>query len=99
MKQNIFIGVATLEVHIPDARSLKQKRSSTRKLVERIRSRHQVLAIEAGQQELYQRSTFAISALSTDPVDLESRFQRVEKTIFESFSGNILRWDVEIIQV
>jgi uncharacterized protein YlxP (DUF503 family) len=96
MNQNIYIGVATLEVHIPDARSLKAKRSSTRKLVEKIRSRHQVLAIEAGHQDLYQRATFAICGMSTNEVDLESRFRRVEQTVYATFSGNVLGWNVEI---
>jgi uncharacterized protein YlxP (DUF503 family) len=99
MDNNVYIGVATLEIHIPEARSLKQKRSTTRKLVERVRSRHQVLAIEANHQDLYQRAGFAISALSTNPVDLESRLRRVERTIHDTFSGNILSWDVEIIQL
>ncbi len=99
MDNNIYVGIARLEVHIPEARSLKQKRSSTRKLVDRIGNRHRVLVIESDRQNLYQRAAFAISAMSTDPVDVESRLQRVEKTIHETWSGNILAWDVEIIQV
>lgn len=97
--KNIYVGVATLEVHIPEARSLKEKRAATRRLVDRIRSRHQVLVMEADGQDLYQRATFAIGALSTDGVDLEARFQRVERTIHETWAGHILTWDVEIIQL
>ena len=67
MKKNVYIGVARLELHIPEARSLKQKRRSTRSLIERIRNRHQVQVIEADHQDLYQRAEFAISAISTDP--------------------------------
>ena len=99
MDNNIYVGIAKLEVHIPEARSLKQKRSSTRKLVDRIRTRHQVLVIESDRQDLYQRAGFAISALSTDPVDVESRLRRVENTVHETWSGNVLDWDVEIIQI
>ena len=99
MDNNIYVGIATLEVHTPEARNLKQKRSSTRQLVDRIRNRHQVLVIEAGRQDLYQRAQFAISALSTDLVDLESRLQRVERTVHETWSGNVLEWDVDIIQL
>ncbi len=97
--KNIYVGVATCEVHIPEARSLKQKRGYTRQLVDRIRSRHQVLVVEAGGQDLYQRATFAIGALSTDPVDVEARLRRVERTVYETWSGNILLWEVEIIQL
>jgi len=96
---NIYVGVARLELHIPDARSLKAKRSHTRGLVERIRSRQKVLVLEVDYQNLYQRASVVISALSTDPVDLEARLQRVENTVNDTWTGNVLGWDVEIIQL
>jgi hypothetical protein len=98
VNRNIYIGLAHLEVHIPEARSLKEKRSATRPLVERIRNRHQVLLIESGHQDLHQRAAFTISGLSTDPVDLEARLRRVERTVHETWSGHVLSWEVEIIQ-
>ena len=99
MNDNLYIGVARLELHIPEARSLKGKRSQTRSLIERIKSRHQVLVIEALHQDLHQRAGVYIVAISTDPTDLEARMQRVSRTVDTSWSGNILNWDVEIIQV
>lgn len=97
-EQSIFVGVARLELHLPEARSLKAKRRHTRSLIERLRSRHQVLVIEADHQDLYQRATFAICAVSTDTVDLESRLQRVANTVDNNWSGNVLGWNVEILQ-
>jgi len=99
MSETLFVGVARLGLHLPDARSLKGKRSRTRSLLGRIRNRHQVLVVEAGQQDLYQRATFAICALSTDLVDLEARLRRVEKTVHELWDGHILEWDVELLQM
>jgi len=93
-----YIGVAHLELHIPEARSLKAKRAPVRSLVEKIRNRHQVLVIEADHQDLYQRASLAICALSTNPVDAEARLQRVEKTINLNWRGHILSWGVEVIQ-
>ena len=98
MSGETYIGVAHLELHIPEARSLKAKRAPVRSLVERIRNRHQVLVIEVEHQNLYQRAGLAICALSTDPVDVEARLRRVEKTIDLNWSGNVLSWDVEVIQ-
>lgn len=97
--KNIYVGVARLGLHIPEARSLKTKRSHTRSLAERIRSRHQVMVMEIDHQNLHQRAEFAICAFSTDVVDLEARLQRVEDTVHRTWSGYILDWDVEIIQV
>lgn len=98
MSGEIYVGVAHLELHIPEARSLKAKRAPVRSLVEKIRSRHKVLVIEVEHQDLYQRAHLAISAISTDPVDIEARMRRVEKTIDLNWSGHVLSWDVEIIQ-
>jgi uncharacterized protein YlxP (DUF503 family) len=97
--RNLYVGVARLDLHLPEARSLKEKRSQTRSLLERIRARHQVLVIEADHQDLHQRSTFAICALSTDPVDVEARLQRVQRTVDDSFGGFVLSWTVDVLQV
>lgn len=85
----ILIGLARYELHVPDARSLKEKRAEIRRLVDRIRARHQVLVIEAGHQDLLQRAILAVSALSTSGRDLEQRLQRVDNTIDELFAGFI----------
>jgi uncharacterized protein YlxP (DUF503 family) len=96
---NVYVGVATLELHLPDARSLKEKRRQVRGLQERIRNRHQVLVIESAYQDLHQRAAFAVCALSTDPVDVEARLQRVEQTVASTWGGFTLGWDVDVIQV
>ena len=95
----LYIGVARLSVHLPEARSLKAKRSETRSLVERIKSRHQVLVVESDHQDLHQRAAFAVCALSTDPVDVEARLQRVSHTIEECWTGYVTGWHVNVIQV
>ena len=96
---NIYIGVARLGLQIPEARSLKEKRSHTRSLVEKLRNRHQVMVLETDHQNLHQRAEFAICAVSTDVVDVEAQLQRVSDTIDRSWSGYVLDWDVEVIQV
>jgi uncharacterized protein YlxP (DUF503 family) len=94
-----YVGVAHLELHVPEARSLKAKRAPVRSLIEKIRNRHRVLVVETDHQDLYQRARLAICALSTDSVDLEARLRRVERTIDHNWSGHVLNWDVEIIQM
>ena len=94
-----YVGIAHLELHIPEARSLKAKRGPVRSLVEKIRNRHQVLVIEAGHQDLQQRSRLAICALSTSSVDIEARLRRVERTVDRNWSGHVLSWEIEIVQI
>lgn len=94
-----YVGVAHLELHVPEARSLKAKRGPVRSLVEKIKNRHRVLVVEVDHQDLYQRARLAICALSSDVVDIEKRLQRVEATIESNWSGNILGWEVDVFQV
>ena len=99
MSGTVYVGVAHLELHLPEARSLKAKRGAVRPLAERIRNRHKVLVTEVDHQDLHQRATLAIAALSTGLVDVESRLQRVRMTVDESWSGFVLGWEVEVIQL
>jgi uncharacterized protein YlxP (DUF503 family) len=96
--KKIYVGVARLGLHIPEARSLKEKRSHTRSLAERLRARHQVMVLETDHQDLHQRAELAVIAVSTDVVDLEARLQRVSDTIDRTWTGHILDWEVEIIE-
>lgn len=95
----IYIGVARLDLHIPEARSLKEKRSQIRSLVERLRNRHKVMVVEADHQDLHQRAGLAICAVSTDVVDVEARLQRTEETANRLWGGFILDWQVEVVEV
>ena len=58
-----------------------------------------MLVIEAGHQDLQQRSRLAICALSTSSVDIEARLRRVEGTIDRNWSGHVLSWEIEIVQI
>jgi uncharacterized protein YlxP (DUF503 family) len=57
------------------------------------------MVVESDHQNLHQRAEFAICAMSTDVVDVEARLQRVSDTIERTWTGHILKWDIEIIQV
>jgi uncharacterized protein YlxP (DUF503 family) len=99
MSGETYVAVAHVDLHVPDARSLKAKRGPVRSLVERIKNRHKVLVIETDHQDLYQRSRLAICALSTSHVDAEARLLRVEATISSHWSGHVLGWEIDVIQV
>jgi len=57
------------------------------------------MVLETDHQNLHQRADFAICGVSTDIIDIESRLQRVSDTVDRSWSGHVLDWQVEIIQI
>jgi uncharacterized protein YlxP (DUF503 family) len=68
----MVIGLLTLELHFPGARSLKDKRQALRSLETRIRNRHNVSLAEVEYQDLWQRSRLAVVGVNTDHAHLEA---------------------------
>ncbi len=62
----MIIGVLTLQLHLGEANSLKDKRRILKSLIARIKNRFNVSVAEVGQQELWQCSTLGISMVSCE---------------------------------
>lgn len=71
------IGLLTLEIHIPDARSLKDKRQVLRSLKDRLRAHYNVAVAELEHQELWQRSRIGVITLSCDAKHLEETLAEI----------------------
>ncbi len=73
----MVIGLLTLELHFPGARSLKDKRQALRSLETRLRNRFNVSVAEVEHQDLWQRAQLAVVSVNTDHVHLESTLRSV----------------------
>jgi uncharacterized protein YlxP (DUF503 family) len=73
----LVIGLLTLELHFPGARSLKDKRQALRSLEARIRNRFNVSIAEVEHQDLWQRSRLAVVAVNTEHAHLETTLNGV----------------------
>jgi hypothetical protein len=73
----MVIGLLTLDLHFPGARSLKDKRQALRSLEARIRNRFNVSVAEVDHQDLWQRARLAVVTVNTDHVHLESTLSSV----------------------
>jgi uncharacterized protein len=73
----MVIGLLTLDLHFPGARSLKDKRQALRSLETRIRNRWNVSLAEVEHQDLWQRARLAVVSVNTDHVHLESTLDSV----------------------
>ena len=95
----LFVAVGEVELHLPGARSLKEKRHDLRSLIERLRSRFTVLVVEADHQDLHQRSGVALCALATDPEASRNTVARALDHVHETFPGVVLDERVSLVQV
>ena len=65
------VGLLTLEIHISDARSLKDKRQVLRSLKDRLRAHFNVAVSELDHQDVWQRSRVGVVSISGDSKHLE----------------------------
>ncbi|MCZ6514359.1 MAG: DUF503 domain-containing protein [Acidobacteria bacterium] len=71
------VGVMTLEIRIPYAHSLKEKRAVLRKLRDRLRSRFNLAVAELDHQETWQRATLGVVSISSSRRNLEQVLESV----------------------
>jgi uncharacterized protein YlxP (DUF503 family) len=95
----LFVALAEVELHLPGARSLKDKRHDVRSLVERLRHRLAVLVVESDHQDLHQRAALAMSALATDAEAARGTVARALDVVHESFPGVVLDERIKLVQV
>ena len=79
-----FISLLTIELMIPWARSLKDKRSAVRGLKDRLRSRFNASVAEVAYQDKWQRAVIAVCILNSDRRQLESEMARVRQLCEEA---------------
>jgi uncharacterized protein len=75
----MHVGVLRLTFHLPQARSLKEKRSSVRRFKDRVRSRFEVSIAEVGAQDLLQRAVFGVAVISSDAHVCDSVLAKVAR--------------------
>jgi len=95
----LFVALAEVELHLPGARTLKDKRQDIRSLVERLRHRLTVLVVESDHQELHQRAALAVSAMATDAEAARGTVARALDVVHETFSGVVLDERIKLVQV
>ena len=60
------IALLTLDIHIPHAQSLKEKRMVVRSLKDRLRAKFNVAVSEVDHQDLWQRSQLSVVTVGPD---------------------------------
>ena len=94
----MHLGICRIMLHLPDSRSLKDKRQVARSLSARIRNKFNVAVAEVEDQELRQRLTLAVCCVSTDPAHANEIVSKVVAFVEESRRDlELLDYQTEII--
>jgi hypothetical protein len=62
----MVVGVCTIVLHIPESRSLKDKRRVLRSLKDKLRQEFNLSVAEVGDNDLWQRAVLGLAAVAND---------------------------------
>ena len=71
------VGLLTLELHLAEAQSLKDKRQVLRSLKDRLRANFNVAVAELDYEDSWQRSVVGVVTLSNEDRHVEQALQKV----------------------
>jgi len=91
------IGLLTLEIHLPEARSLKDKRQVIRSLKDRLRNQFNVAVAELDHQDLWQRSVIGVVSLSGDAAHLEQSLRAVIEESERLLGRDLIAHEIELL--
>jgi uncharacterized protein YlxP (DUF503 family) len=84
------VGVLRIELHIPAARSLKEKRSTLRPILDTARAKYRVAIAEVGFQELHQRALLEIAAVASAEHVVNEVLDAVERLVWSAPEAEVI---------
>ena len=85
----MVIGVCTIELYLPENRSLKGKRQVVKSLKGRLQNRFNISIAEVDHLDTWQRATLGVSLISKDQVQVDRELNKmiyfIENSSFASY--------------
>jgi uncharacterized protein YlxP (DUF503 family) len=91
------VGLLTLELYIPDAQSLKDKRQVLRSLKDRLRREFNVAVAELDHHDMWQRSVVGVVTLSNEEKHVAEVLQKVLDGADRILGSFLINQSVEIL--
>ncbi len=93
------IGLYTFEIHLPGARSLKDKRQVLRRLKDRLRARFNVAVAEYREHtDLWQRGRLVIVSVAQDRDALVRLFEAIHRESESGVPGQIIETGSDFLE-
>ena len=91
------VGLLTLEIYIPEAHSLKDKRQVLRSLKDRLRGKFNVAIAELDGQDSWQRSVVGVVSLSNNLAHLQQSLRTVLEESEGLLGRDLIGHDLELL--
>jgi uncharacterized protein YlxP (DUF503 family) len=78
----VHVAALSVDLHLPEAHSLKEKRAIIRPILDGCRHRFQVAAAEVAYQDRWQRAGLGFGVVASTPAHAADVLDRVERFIW-----------------
>jgi len=93
----MHVGIATIELEVTDALTLKDKRQVIRSLLARIRNNFNVSAAEVGHLQAHTMATLGICAVANDKAYVHGMLEKVVDLIEREHRVLLLDYQTEMV--
>jgi uncharacterized protein YlxP (DUF503 family) len=93
----MIVGLLTLDLHIPEANSLKTKRMVIKSLIDRIKNKFNVSVAEVDANNLWQRSVIGIAYVANETVIINKVFEKIRNLILSTHSVELIDSTMEML--
>ncbi len=93
----MIVGLLTLDLHIPEANSLKSKRQVIKSLIERIKNKFNVSVSEVDAQNLWQRSIIGIAFVANETVIINKVFEKIRTQVINTHTVELIDSTMEML--
>ena len=94
----MIVGVVNFELHLPESRSLKDKRRVIKSLIDRIFQRYRVSIAETGFHELHQRAEISIAVVTQKEADLQKMMEHIRDLLDSVPEAYLTRWEPQLLE-
>jgi uncharacterized protein len=91
------VALLTIEIQLPYAHSLKEKRAVLQKLLSRLRSRFNISIAELDHQDVWQRATVGVVSVSESRALLEASLQQVLTEAEKILGQDVTQYTLEFL--
>ena len=93
----MFVGIVRIELHLPGAASLKDKRAVVRGLKDRIRQRALAAVAEVDHQDLWQRAALGVAVVSGERHQVGELLETVRRIADAAVGAEVVDWQERLL--
>jgi uncharacterized protein YlxP (DUF503 family) len=94
----MIVGIAIADLHIPAARSLKDKRRVVKGMVERLHRRYRISVAETDFHDLHQRARIGLALVNGNRTEAERSLDEIRRILEMPAESQLIRWETDFVE-